>query len=294
MRQSIQIENRDGEHIATLFKAVAPKVPVLVNVPHSGEQMPTDVDELIRDLPGLRSEMLQDVDRFVDRIWRDSPASGASFLVARMSRYAVDLNRAGDDVSDEVVHDATPKRSPGYYGERGVLWARTTRRTPVWRRRLQPSEFDQRIARFHTPYHQSIEEILSVMKAEFGKAILVDAHSMPSAGRAGHADEGRLRPDINPGTLMGTSCCASIRSCVESHLREAGLEVRTDDPYKGGWITRHYGRPHEGVHAIQIEINRQLYMDETSCKQKNEAIARLGCIMVGLIPKLARLSRNAL
>lgn len=287
-----KIDNSRREHIATLFAPTAPAIPVLVSVPHSGEQVPEDINALVCDTEGLRDQMLQDVDRFVDQIWREVPASGATLMVAKMSRYVVDLNRAADDVSGEVVEGTEAKQGPGYYGERGVVWARTTRRTPVWQRKLSPEEFETRVGRYHAPYHDSLRLLLDDMKARFGVAILVDAHSMPSKGRAGHGDEGRARPDINPGTVMGASCGASVRVCVASHLSDEGYEVRVDDPYKGGWITRHYGRPDEGVHAIQIEINRRLYMDEVTCAMKSEGIARLSGTMSRLPQKLAAIAEG--
>jgi N-formylglutamate amidohydrolase len=289
MTKGLRIDNHRGEHIATLFEPQAPAIGVLVNVPHSGETLSEDVDSLVRDEGGLRQQMLQDVDRFVDRIWAQAPLTGATLLVATMNRYVVDLNRAPDDISEQVVEGARERQGPGYYGERGVVWGCTTRRTPVWKRKLEPEEFEARIARFHAPYHAAMVDIMSELRTQHGRAILVDAHSMPSRGRSGHGDEGRPRPDINPGCLGGVSCDPSIRRGVEEHLRAAGLEVRTDDPYRGGFITRHYGRPSQGWHAIQIEINRHLYMDEDSCEEKSEAIAALGVTMVGLPAKLSRL-----
>lgn len=281
------ITNRHGQTVATVHPPTGPAVPVVVSVPHAGESIPDDIDALLDHSDhDLRHEMLQDVDRFVDRFWPDAPSQGAWLIVAHHSRYVVDLNRAPDDTSAEVVQGAVAKDQPGYYGERGVIWARTTRRTPVWQAPMSQEAFERRIGDYHVPYHQALEALLTETCARFGRVLLIDGHSMPSQGRAGHGDTGQRRPDINPGTVDDTSTDHRFADIVDGHLREQGLEVKRNAPYKGGWITRHYGRPQHGWHAIQIEVNRHLYMDEVTCAPKEEGIARVRAAMAGIIPAI--------
>lgn len=280
------LRNDHGDPFAELWRPPhGEALPILVSVPHHGERLTQDAIALLDEAntPGLRHEMLQDVDRFTADLWADARGAGATVLCADMHRYVVDLNRAPDDFSPEAVQGAAVKNAPGYYGERGVIWARTTRRTPVWTRALTQAEAAARVAAWHAPYHAALRAELDRLLARFGRVALIDAHSMPSQGRAGHGDTGRPRPDVNPGTVNGQACTAALRDAVVTSLQRADLEVRVDDPYKGGWITRHYGQPNQGVEAIQIELNRALYMDEESCDPKPAAIAALAPAMAQVV-----------
>jgi N-formylglutamate amidohydrolase len=229
----------------------------------------------------------RDLDLFTDRLWNDAPAAGATVVISKVSRYVIDLNRAADDVSGAAVAGAKPNNDPGYYRERGVIWRTATDGTPVMARPLTREGFDRRIATFWQPYHDALAAEIERVRQIFGFCILVDGHSMPSLG-GGKVRQNR-RADVVPGDLDGRSCDTSITRAVAHHFRESGYSVRANDPYKGGWITRHYGNPARSVHAIQIEVNRDLYMDEKTFRADIKGLKRLAEACGGLIPTLARL-----
>lgn len=258
------------------------RTPVLVEVPHAGLAIP----ELLRDdiLAGEETRK-RDADLFVDELYAQAPRHGAALLSARISRYVVDLNRAPDDFELGAAEDAS-----GRIGQpRGVVWRVTTDGRPALRTPLDAATVSRRIELYHAPYHVRLRDELELIKQRFGFVVLVAGHSMPSAVRRGARDIER-RADIVPGSLGGSSCDPRLLELVEQHFRAAGLSVRHDDPYRGGFTTGHYGRPALGQHAIQIEINRALYMDELSCLRKAENFARLQQLLGDLVARLGQLS----
>ena len=149
--------------------------------------------------------------------------------------------------------------------------------------------FKRRIATFHTPYFDAIEAEIARIRDQFGYCILLDGHSMPSMGRVGHTDPGARRADVVPGDVNGASCDPGITWAVEKHFKQNGYTVAVNQPYKGGWITRWFGRPRQNVHAIQIELNSDIYMDETTFERRIERMEELGKTCVALIPILSEL-----
>jgi N-formylglutamate amidohydrolase len=146
-----------------------------------------------------------------------------------------------------------------------------------------------RFERYYVPYHQALHTTLEQLRSRFGHAILLAGHSMPSLGRSMHSDPGARRADVVPGSCGRTSADRRVIDLVDAHFREAGLSVRHDDPYKGGFATSHYGRPAEGWHAIQIELNRALYVDERTCKPKEPELRILQELLDRLVVKLGAL-----
>ena len=272
------------------FEVVRPaeqSTPILVDVPHAGEWIP---EELLTEMPVEGKTLRRDLDLYVDQIWKDSPVHGATLIYSKVSRYVVDLNRAEDDVSPQTVRGAKRIDAPGYYHDRGVVWRTTTDGVPVLKGPMTSEAFARRIATFHTPYHQAIRDEIDRIRDQWGYCILVDGHSMPSMGRSGHTDTGSRRADIVPGDIEGLSCSPAVRMTVESHFRGHGYTVASNQPYKGGWITRHFGEPENGVHAIQIELNRDVYMDERTFEIRPKPIEKLAGVCVDLIDLLADLS----
>jgi N-formylglutamate deformylase len=259
------------------------RTPVLVEVPHAGLLIP----EALRDeILASEETRRRDADLYVDELFALAPDAGAALLAARTSRYVVDLNRAPDDVELGALEES----SPGRLGQpRGVVWRVTTDGRPVLRTPLTAAALHQRLALFHLPYHTRLREEIERIRERFGFAILVAGHSMPSAVRRGPREIER-RADIVPGSLGGTSCDPRVVEVVDQHFRAAGLTVRHDDPYRGGFTTAHYGRPSVRQHAIQIEINRAIYMDELSCAPKRENFARLQDLLRDLVEKLGELT----
>jgi N-formylglutamate amidohydrolase len=251
---------------------------VVVEIPHAGLAIPDDVRAQLRVEP---AEVLRDADLFVDRLWTGATGAGASMLVANVSRYVVDLNRAEDDVDRDVVPDHPAPRPTQ---SRGVVWRTTTDGLPALvSERLPYALLEARLARYHRPYHAALAAEIDRKVACFGRALLVAAHSMPSANRPG----GPRRADVVPGSRGGTTTDRRVLEVIESHFRGAGLSVRHDDPYRGGFTTQRYGRPLERVHAVQIELNRALYVDERTSQPDEPRIAWLATLMTELVRKLA-------
>jgi N-formylglutamate amidohydrolase len=258
-------------------------IPILVEVPHAGLGVP----DLVRDQIAVSLEDIErDADIYVDKLAENATSVGATLLTARVSRYVVDLNRAPDDVDRETVPDHP---SPKAMQPRGVVWRMTTLGERSLTRPLRWAELAQRIEVFHAPYHRTIESELARLEARFGFAVLVAVHSMPSVGRGGQLDRGVRRADIVPGTRGRTTCDGRVIDLVDAHFRAAGLSVRHDDPYRGGYTTGHYGRPDRGRHAIQIEINRALYVNEATGEPKPDDFERLQRLLLELFERLGRL-----
>ncbi|MFW5966507.1 MAG: N-formylglutamate amidohydrolase [Persicimonas sp.] len=261
-------------------------LPVVVDVPHAGEWIP---EEVRREMVVGRRVLKRDLDLYVDQIWQDAPELGATMMVSQVSRYVVDLNRAPDDISPETVEGGKRIEKPGYYRDRGVVWRNTTSGVAVMDGPMSRRAFKKRLKTFYYPYHEALEAEIERVRDQFGYCILVDGHSMPSRGRSGHSDTGNRRADIVPGNVEGQSCDVTLTWTIEEHYRGESYSVRTNEPYKGGWITRHYGRPDEDVHAIQIEVNRDLYMNERTFAVRKEGLERLREASAALLPKLAEL-----
>jgi N-formylglutamate amidohydrolase len=226
----------------------------------------------------------------VHQLYRKASALGIAQVRAIYSRVVVDLNRAADDISPRLVpnHPKPRPRSPGDgYARpgRGVVWASAIdRRGP--KRIISQLPFDQfqtRIDDYHTPYYRALELLLERRIQRFGHAILVDAHSMP----------GRVGADLVLGTLDGRACSPEVAVCARSALEDADGEecrftLRENHPYRGGEIIRVLGRPTERMHALQLEIDRSLYMDEHSHtlranRRVDALIARLDRFMTHLV-----------
>jgi N-formylglutamate amidohydrolase len=262
------------------------RTAVLVEVPHAGLIIP---DALRDEILASRETLQRDADLHVDELYRLAPNAGAALLTARLSRYVVDLNRAPDDVDLEPSHGFSGLRGAQ---PRGVVWRVTTEGRPVLRRALDSRAVQQRLRLYHEPYHVRLRQELAAIRQRFGFAILVAGHSMPSSVRR-NAREIERRADVVPGTLGRSSAGSEVIELVDQHFREAGLTVRHDEPYRGGFTTAHYGRPAEGLHAIQIELNRALYMDELTCAPKPGEFERLQELLENLIRRLGELSPTA-
>jgi N-formylglutamate amidohydrolase len=255
-----------------------PTGPVVVSVPHAGVATRGFEATITPDL-----DVRCDADLYVDRLYQIGQDSGpAAYVAAHLSRFVCDLNRDPDDVSAGAVPEhPTPSNSDG----RGFIWALTTTGLPALLRPLTLDEWHGRTA-IHAAYHEAITRALDAARARFGFAILVDGHSMPSTGRQGHRDPGRRRADVVPGDRDGTSCAPSLSRHVGDYFRSRGYSVAFNDPYKGGYITRHHGRPATGIHAIQIELSRDLYMDEATFAIRPDGFARVSATLAGLMGSL--------
>jgi N-formylglutamate amidohydrolase len=240
--------------------------PVVVEVPHAG----LFVDPLsLATLAAPAHSIGRDADLYVDDLYVDAPAEGATLLAARYSRYVCDLNRGLLDYDSSAVEGGPARAAP-----HGLIWRTTTEDRPALVARLKRDELERRLNQIYRPYHATLQQLLRANVERFGYAILLCAHSMPSRGRVGHADPGRERADVVPGSRGRTSAASSIIELAERIALSFGWTVAHDDPYRGGFSTGHYGRPVDGVHAIQIELARRLYMDELGLRKLPEQFER--------------------
>jgi N-formylglutamate amidohydrolase len=266
-----------------LARPMGRPIPVLIEIPHAGTEIPADVADSVL---ATKLDVQRDADLFVDELYDDAPTVGAVLLAARYSRYVVDLNRFEEDVDRRAVPDAPG----GRHGlPRGVLWSETTDGRPAMRAPLSLAAFTQRLDRYYRPYHRALATEVAALHERFGYVVVVSAHSMPSTARALPGERALRRADVVPGTRGRSTAGAPVIDTVETHFRAAGLSVRHDDPYRGGATTVRWGRPEDGIHAVQIELNRALYMDEPALQRRPERMQWLRGLCSDLLRRLGEI-----
>lgn len=264
----------------TLREPEASATPLVVEVPHAGLAVDATV---LSTLLAPANALGRDADLFVDELFQDAPSEGAALLVSHVSRYVVDLNRAELDYDALAVEGGSARVSP-----HGLIWRTTTEGRSALAGPLSRGELERRLDVYYRPYHAALRRVLEARVAAFGYAILLCAHSMPSRGRDGHQDNGRERADIVPGSRGRTSAAASVIDAVDRAAREAGFSIAHDQPYRGGFSTGHYGRPDHGVHAIQVELSRRLYMNELTLERKAREFEQLRRFCRDLVARLSQ------
>lgn len=266
------------------FKVIeprAPETPVVVEVPHAG----LSVDALtLTSLAAPARSIAVDADLYVDELYACAPDVGATLLVAEHSRYVCDLNRSEQDVDPLAVAGGSAQRAP-----HGLIWRDTTEGQRALYQPLSRDELERRLVTYYRPYHQRLTELLAAKRAKFGFAVLLAGHSMPSRGRPGHADTGRDRADVVPGSRGRTTAAGVIIDTPEQVARPRGWTVVHDDPYRGGFTTEFYGRPERNQHALQVELSRRLYMNEATLEKKRDGFEETRDFCTGLVAALGRI-----
>ncbi|KPF67361.1 N-formylglutamate amidohydrolase [Bosea sp. AAP35] len=256
----------------TLYQPALHIVPVVVDVPHAGRRYPRAFVDRVR-LP-LRS-LRRSEDAYVDALFARSVALGAPLLVAEFPRAYLDVNREPYELDPRMFDGRLPPfantRSMRVAGGLGTIPRIVGDAHEIYFGRIPVEEALARIDRLYRPYHASLRDLVQRTQRAFGTCILVDAHSMPSSGLD---REGLGKPDIILGDRFGTSAAGHITDIAEAAFAKLGFSVTRNRPYAGGFITEHYGAPHTGVHTLQIEINRALYMDEATL-MPHDGFARL-------------------
>jgi N-formylglutamate amidohydrolase len=236
--------------------------PLVFASPHSGRNYPADFLAQTRlDPVGLR----RSEDCFVDDLFADAPAHGAPLLAATFPRAFCDANREPWELDPAMFQDALPawvnSASPRVGAGLGTIARVVASGEAIYRDKLCFAEAERRVRGCWQPFHDALVALIEQTRTGFGACLLIDCHSMPAHGCAGR--NGSSAIDIVLGDAHGTACAARITRRIEQVFIGLGYTVRRNDPYAGGYITRHYGRPRESVHALQIEVARRLYMDET-------------------------------
>jgi N-formylglutamate amidohydrolase len=239
------------------------ELPVVLASPHSGRSYPSEFLDAAR-LHGLALRKSEDT--YVDEIFAEARGLGVPMIRALVPRAYLDLNREAFELDPEMFAEPLPAyvntRSPRVQAGLGTIARVVATGEEIYGRKLRFDEALDRVNRVYHPYHAALRSLVDRTRARFGWCILVDCHSMPSSGAAPDGTERRMPADVVLGDCYGSACAASVTDAAEASLGGLGYAVARNSPYAGGYTTRHYGRPREGVHAIQVELNRALYMDE--------------------------------
>ena len=262
-----------------LLGPLRPDSPVVVSVPHAGRDYPPALRAMLRVAPGALVAL---EDRLVDTV--AMRARGVeTMLVQRRPRAWIDLNRAETERDPRLDEGAGPgAASAKVRSGLGLVPRRTAQSGELWSRRLGGTEVEARIAADHRPYHEALGAALAAARARFGASVLLDLHSMPPV-------PGPSAPRVVIGDRFGRAAAARFVARVEAEVEAAGLRHAVNTPYPGGHILDRHGRPADGVHAVQLELDRGLYLD-----RRGEAGAGLPAMVALLRRVLAALADEAL
>ncbi len=252
----------------TVLKPAKQTAPVLYASPHSGNQYPVDfvANANLDPLSLRRSE-----DAFVHELYDSCIQYGSPLLHANFPRAYVDANREPYELDPDMFSGPLPSYvnvdSLRAQAGLGTIARIVTNGADIYREKLSFTEVHQRIDGLYHPYHATLRHLIETTRTQFGACLLIDCHSMPSRVEATSA-KGRI-PDIILGDRFGTSCAEWVSDFAQVILEEQGFSVMRNRPYAGGFTTDHYGNPTQRVHALQIELNRALYMDEETITRLN-------------------------
>jgi N-formylglutamate amidohydrolase len=254
--------------------------------PHSGAAYPP---EFLRSTRLTALQIRSSEDAFVDELFAAAPASGAPLIAARIPRACIDLNRAPDDL-DPALIAGTSRRflNARIAAGLGVIPRVVGEGRPIIQGKLSLAEAERRIAAYWHPYHARLRELVATARRSFGAAILFDCHSMPRDALNAAPLVGGRRPEVVLGDRFGAACDRAIIDATADLFVDAGFAVARNAPFAGGYITQTYGRPQQGVHALQIEIDRGLYMDEARIERSAafEAVAATLARVTGALAAL--------
>jgi N-formylglutamate amidohydrolase len=267
-------------------------VPLVFASPHSGQNYPTEFIASSRlDLLSLRSSE----DAFMDEVFGSAVEHGAPLLRAKFARAYVDLNRESYELDPEMfdgnlpdyVNTASARAAAGL----GTIARIVSYGEEIYADKLKFSEIKKRIDTCYKPYHSALQELVEETRRKFGFCLLIDCHSMPS--NCSSSRNGQGPNDMVLGDCYGTACAPQIIESADHFLSDMGLKVARNDPYAGGYTTRHYSAPEDSIHALQIEVNRALYMDEDRIT-RGENLPHLVEKISQFIGELVKLDHKAL
>ena len=249
-----------------ILRPIRLNAPFVFNSPHSGRIYPRAFLESSRLDPNT---LRKSEDAFVEELFAPVVGLGAPLMHAHFPRAYLDLNREPYELDPALIADALPRyantQSVRVVGGLGTIARVVTESEEIYRQPLTLGAALERINRLYKPYHSQLGGLIAESRATFGIAVLIDCHSMPSSPVS---EQRGPRPDFVLGDRFGTACEPELTRFVAQRLKAMGYLVALNKPYAGGYITEHYGRPGEGMHALQIEINRALYMDEARFEKR--------------------------
>ncbi len=253
------------------FEVLEPDVaraPVVFNSPHSGRMYPAGF------LAGSKLDphaLRRSEDYYIDEVFEDVLHLGMPLMRANFPRAYLDVNREPYELDPMMFADPLPDYvntgSVRVAGGLGTIARVVSETEEIYREPLTFAEAEARILSLHVPYHHALSQLLARARETFGVVLLVDCHSMPSSVPSTSATESTSRPDIIIGDRYGSSCSCEIVDMVEHQLIGMGYSVSRNRPYAGGFITQTYGRPIQAMHALQLEINRALYINEANLEK---------------------------
>ena len=287
-------ETDDNRSPVPPWRLLAPAeqtAPVVFASPHSGRDYPPEFIAASRlNVVSLRGSE----DAFIDEIFAAAPDFGAPLLCARFPRAYVDANREAFELDPAMFTDPLPDyvntRSPRIAAGLGTIARVVTDGEDIYHEPLRFEDALGRIEALYRPYHKALQGLLQATQERFGGCLLVDCHSMPSGQLAPElgAGDGNKPADMVLGDCFGTSSAPAVTDIAKAALEASGFTVALNKPYAGGFTTRHYGRPREGVHVLQVEINRALYMDEKLVR-RGPGLPDLKCRLGPLMRALANI-----
>ena len=261
----------------TCHNVDVPMMPVLLSVPHAGRDYPA---ELLANLRVAAADLIRLEDRYADRLVQPAIAAGYPAIVAQRARAWIDLNRAETDIDigmfsekGGVERPATP--SAKARGGLGLFPRRLQACGELWRGPMTYDDANHRIEHYHRPYHRAVSEALHAMRARFGVAVLIDVHSMPPLPP--HINSGSVAggsPSLVVGDRFGRSAVSIYAELAMARGKAAGMETALNSPYAGDHVLQTHGDPRNGIHAVQLEIDRSHYLDS----QLREPTAKLKAI----------------
>ncbi len=272
-----------------LFRPDAQTAPFVFSSPHSGR----DYQQTFRTQSRLDDITLRSSeDAYVDMLFADAPAFGAPLLTARAPRAFLDLNRAADEL-DPALIEGVPRmpHNPRINSGLGVVPRVVSGGRHIYGGRLERAEALARITDFWHPFHQQLRHLMFETTERFGKAVLIDCHSMPHEAIEAHARPGVPRPEIVLGDRFGASASSDVVARIEAAFAGAGLRVARNSPFAGAYITQAYGRPSRGQHVVQIEIDRALYLDEARVTPRPD-FAAFQSLVSGVIAEITGHAQN--
>jgi N-formylglutamate deformylase len=284
-----------AHHLAMSDSAVivhgSGSAPLVLDSPHSGFAFPADFNAAVSEF-----DLRDGEDCFVDELYLPATERGVPLLVARFPRTYIDPNRHRGDVDLELLeeghwpHEYVPSGKSRL--GKALIWRTLDDGRPIYARKLKADEVVRRIEGYHAPYHRAIVELLERAHARHGEVFHINCHSMPAVGgKQGEGGAGVARADFVLGDRDHTSCDPAFTEFVRATLAGFGYEVKVNDPYKGVELVRAYSDPARGRHSLQIEVNKRLYMDETT-RTRHAGFPTLQAHLLQLVEALLDYARS--
>ncbi len=257
--------------------------------PHSGRDYP---EAFLRQALLDERQIRSSEDAYVDQLFHAVPSAGAPLICARAPRAYVDLNRAPEELDPALIEGIRRKSHNARVASGlGVIPRVVANGRPILRGKISLTEAHQRISNYWRPYHDRLQTLLDESQNTFGEAILIDCHSMPHEALENVGPPGSARPDVVLGDRFGAAAASEIVDQIEAAFSKSGLRVARNMPFAGAYIAQHYGRPSRRQHAVQIEIDRSLYMDEKTL-EPNEHFEAFRAVLTGVIADLVAIGRT--